>query len=244
MRVGVYIDGYNLYYGGRKQLGKVPGWRWLDLRSLAEALVAEQRTWADATVERIVYCTARVDQGLNPSGHLEQDAYLKALNAMGSVDHIEYGKYVKGVRSRPLAVKGPPPRRLPIVVGARWPVMVHSSLGSPVPDAVFMVSTLHQEEKGTDVNVASHVLMDVSESKVDAVVVVSNDSDLKLPIHIARLRVPVGHVNPRGDRFAGDLTGTPTEGAGRHWWRRLRGSDFCQHHLPDPAGRYTKPVGW
>ena len=36
MKVGVYVDGYNLYYGGRGICGRgVPGWRWLDLRSLA-----------------------------------------------------------------------------------------------------------------------------------------------------------------------------------------------------------------
>ncbi len=84
MRVGVYIDGYNLYYGGRKQLGKTPGRRWLDLRSLADALVSEQRAWSCAHVHRIAYCSARIDQGINPSGHIEQDVYLKALTATGS----------------------------------------------------------------------------------------------------------------------------------------------------------------
>lgn len=98
MRVGVYVDGYNLYYGGRKQLGKAPGWRWLDIRSLATALVRAQRRWPVATIERIVYCTARIDQGLNPAGHAEQDVYLKALHGSGSVDHIEFGKYIKGIR--------------------------------------------------------------------------------------------------------------------------------------------------
>jgi hypothetical protein len=33
MRVGVYIDGYNLYSGGRG----TGGWRWLDLRTPAAA---------------------------------------------------------------------------------------------------------------------------------------------------------------------------------------------------------------
>jgi len=244
MRVGGYIDGYNLYYGGRHQLGKSLGWRWLDIRALANSLVCEQRGWAGATVDRIVYCTARIDQGLNPVGFIEQDAYLKALVPTGSVDHIEYGKYVTGIRNRPLAIKGPPPRRTPTIVTAQWPVMVQSTLGTPVPDALFMVSTLHQEEKGTDVNVASHLLMDVFQDDVDAVVVVSNDSDLKLPVHIARSRVPVGHVNPRGGLFAGDLTGNPSDGAGRHWWRKLTPSDFHLHQLPDPAGRYTKPAAW
>lgn len=244
MRVGVYIDGYNLYYGGRKQLGKTPGWRWLDLRSLCTTLVAERRDWVGATVRRVVYCTARIDQGLNPSGHIEQDAYLSALVATASVDHIEYGKYIKGIRKRPLAVPGPPPRNAPVITRPDWPVMVHSPLGTPAAGATFMVSTLHQEEKGTDVNIATHLLTDVLRRDVDAVVVVSNDSDLKLPVHTARLEVPVGLVNPHGDRFAGDVTGTPGEGVGRHWWRHLRARDFRDHQLPDPAGRYTRPSGW
>lgn len=38
-----------------------PGWRWLDVRSLATALVAEQSAlWPDVRVERVVYCTARI----------------------------------------------------------------------------------------------------------------------------------------------------------------------------------------
>ena len=244
MRVGVYIDGYNLYYGGRKQLGKIPGWRWLDLRSLVTTLVAEQRSWPAATITRIVYCTARIDQGLNPAGYLEQGAYLNALLATHSVDHIEYGKYVKGIRHRPLAVRGPAPRGTPVVVTADWPVQVQSPLGSPVRNAVFMVSTLHQEEKGTDVNLASHILMDVLQSDVDAVVLVSNDSDLKLPVRTARAHVPVGHVNPFGRLFAGDLSGQASDGVGGHWWRGLYPPDFLRHQLPDPAVRFAKPVGW
>jgi hypothetical protein len=35
LRVGIYIDGYNLYYGGRGTCGRgAAGWRWLDLRQL------------------------------------------------------------------------------------------------------------------------------------------------------------------------------------------------------------------
>ena len=244
MRVGVYIDGFNLYYGGRHLLGRTPGWRWLDIRSLMTDLVQSQRGWSGVTLSKIVYCTARIDQGLNPQGHIEQDVYLKALEAVGSVDRIEYGKYIKGIRTRPLAVKGPSRKRDPMVVTAQWPVMVHSKLGTPVPDALFMVSTLHQEEKGTDVNVASNLLVDVLRGDVDAAVVVSNDSDLKLPVRIARDTVPVGLVNPRGGLFAGDLTGKPSDGVGGHWWRKLGGGDFQAHQLPDPAGSYTKPTGW
>jgi hypothetical protein len=37
------------------------------------------------------------------------------------------------------------------------------------------------EEKGSDVNVAGHLLLDLLESRIDVAIVLSNDSDLKLP---------------------------------------------------------------
>jgi len=236
MRVGVYVDAYNLYYGGRQVCGRSsPGWRWLDLRALATSLVDAQRGWAGATIDRIVYCTARIDAATNPSGNADQEVYLRALAATKSVDVIEYGNYVSRVKFAPLATRGS--NGVPIVTTPSWPVTIQSGRGRPDPDAIFMVSHLHQEEKGTDVNVASHLLMDILEQRVDAVVVISNDSDLRLPVHTARQRVPVGHVNPRSGLFAGDLAGSRTEGVGNHWWRKLVQADYRNHQLPNPAGR-------
>ncbi|WHP16075.1 NYN domain-containing protein [Cellulomonas sp. ES6] len=245
MRAGVYVDGYNLYYGGRHLAGSGPDrWKWLDVRGLVSDIVAAQRSWPAASIDRIVYCTARIDARANPEGHAEQDVYLKALLASGSVDHIEYGKYVTGVRQRPLAVKGATPGAAPTLVRSGWPVMVQSELGSPQRDALFMVSTLHQEEKGSDVNVASHLLVDALTEAVDAAVVVSNDSDLRFPVQLARSRVPVGLVNPRGGHVAGDLRGHPDDGVGRHWWRGLGAADFTDHQLPESAGGHTRPPSW
>ena len=86
MRIGVYIDGFNLYYGARGLCGRgTPGWRWLDLRALSADLVSRRTNWSGAQVERVVYCTARIDGVSNPSGQLDQDVYLKALVAAGSV---------------------------------------------------------------------------------------------------------------------------------------------------------------
>lgn len=51
MRVGVYIDGFNLYYGGRGICGRsIAGWRWLDLRKLAENLLRDQSGWVNAAI--------------------------------------------------------------------------------------------------------------------------------------------------------------------------------------------------
>jgi hypothetical protein len=189
-----------------------------------------------------VYCTARIDGASNPSGHADQDVYLKALVAAGSVDYIEYGTYVARVKTAPLAVKDPHGR--PKLVSPAWPVMVQDGRGGQVSGAVFMVSHASREEKGSDVNVAAHLLLDVLAGAVDGAVVMSNDSDLRFPVEQARQRVPVGIVNPSRNYLAGDLRGSAGAGAGRHWWARLSAADLTSHQLSDPVGRYRRPPGW
>lgn len=244
MRIGVYVDAYNLYYGGRHSCGRgTAGWRWLDVRGLVDGVIRTQGSWPGAQIERVVYCTARIDAKTNPSAQADQDVYLKALLAAKSVDHIEYGHYVARTKAALLAV-GDKRGQSPEIVKSNWPVMVRDSEGTPVPDASFMVSYLHMEEKGSDVNVAAHLLLDVLSGDVDAAVVVSNDSDLAFPIKAARKRVPIGLVNPRDAPTAGVLKGTKDDGVGNHWWWKLHGDAFRANQLPDPAGRYTKPIGW
>lgn len=244
MRVGVYIDAYNLYYGGRSSCGRsTAGWRWLDVRALVESTIRTQGAWSGAAIDRVVYCTARVDARTNPSAQADQDVYLKALAAHGSVDRIEYGNYVARTKTGLLATEDPTTHK-PVVVTSNWPIMVKDAHHKSVRDAQFMVSYLHFEEKGSDVNVASHLLIDVLSGRVDAAVVISNDSDLAFPLREARDRVPVGLVNPRQGPTAGDLMGRKTDGVGNHWWWKLTPGTYKANQLPNPAGTFTKPAGW
>jgi hypothetical protein len=97
VRVGVHIDGYNLYYGARGLCPRgTPGWRWLDLRALAESLI-NPTLRAAASIKRVVYCTAPIQGQANASGAQDQDVYLKALGATGCADRVELGKYAKGL---------------------------------------------------------------------------------------------------------------------------------------------------
>jgi len=239
MRVGVYIDGFNLYYGARGLCGQgKPGWRWIDLRGLANQLAA----WPGCTVTRIVYCTARISGADNPSGAADQDVYIKALLAAKAVDLIEYGSYVSRVKQAPLAT--PDRNGRPVLTRSAPPVLVKDASDRPVRDAIFMVSHARREEKGSDVNVAAHLLLDVLKKHIDAAIVISNDSDLRLPLVQARGRVPVGTVNPSSSFLAGDLRGKPDDGVGGHWWTKLRAADFRAHQLRNPVGAYAKPIGW
>jgi hypothetical protein len=150
MKVGVYVDGFNLYFGAREQCGAgTAGWRWLDVRSLvADALPSAWRE-DGAVIDRVVYCTARVSGIDDPSTPRDQNVYLRALRASGSVDHIEFGNFVRRVKSAPLATRTE--KGKPELVRSRWPVVVQDDAGGEVRDARFLVSVLNWEEKGSDV---------------------------------------------------------------------------------------------
>jgi hypothetical protein len=123
--------------------------------------------------------------------------------------------------------------------------MVKDATGADVSNAWFMASIARREEKGSDVNVAAHLLVDVLTQRIDAAVVISNDSDLRLPIEVARSRVPLGLVNPTKGYPAGALSGFPTAGPGGHWWSQLTAADFAASQLPNPVGlRIHRPAGW
>jgi hypothetical protein len=240
MEVRVYIDGFNLYFGGRRLSPFRTGWKWLDLRGLVTEIAV--REWPGCTVTKIVYCTARVDALTNPGGHRDQDVYLKALKKSGSVDWIEYGRFYSKAKCRPLATKGPKDR--PIVVNATEPVLVQSYSGVNVPSAHFMVTVADREEKGTDVNIASHLLIDTLAKAMGAAIVISNDSDLAYPVSEARKRLAVGLVNPRGTPTAGALLKLPSQAVAGQWSGRLSLTTLTEHQLPDPCAGYSKPAGW
>ena len=154
--VGAF-DRLNLYHGGRQLCGRGrPGWRWLDLRLLCERLLAERRDWGEQRplLHRVVYCTAFIDGQINEAGRRRQGAYVRALRAHGCFDHLEEGKFVARTRSGFLAVADR--RGRPVATRSGWPVQVRDRRGRPVRDAQFMVSYLSLQEKGSDVNVATH----------------------------------------------------------------------------------------
>jgi len=245
MKIGVYVDGYNVYYGAKSLCGgSTPGWRWLNIRELVRPYAG----WTNSTLEHIVYCTARVDASDSPSASVDQTIYLEALAASQSVDEIAEGRYVSWAKEAPLVNEqsGSYSPSLYAHSNESWDSQLplrratdHQSGGS-----IVLATIRKREEKGSDVNVASHLLFDVLTNRVDAAIVISNDSDLELPLRLARQKVPVGTINPSSNPTAGALKGTPTEGAGRHWWKRLDKADFLRSQLSDPVGKYRKPNGW
>lgn len=103
------------------------------------------------------------------------------------------------------------------------------------------------EEKGSDVNLATYLLIDAFQRDYEQALVISNDSDLALPIRMVReqFRLPVGVVNPNLDPTAlapKELSDAAT------FQRRLRGNTIKVSQFPasltDAQGTITKPIGW
>lgn len=120
-------------------------------------------------------------------------------------------------------------------------------LVAPIPGHPRFVEVWDTEEKGTDVNLASYLLMDGVDGDYEQAVVISNDADLALPIRMVRdkLGFPAGIVNPNLDPKAV----TPRELSNAATFvRRLRLNTLrnCQFppQLQDATGIITKPASW
>ena len=106
-----------------------------------------------------------------------------------------------------------------------------------------IVEILDTEEKGSDVNLASYLLLDGFEDDYELAVVISNDSDLMLPINMVkdRLGKQVGVFDP-SRRRSFELHGAAS------WYRPLRqgplGASQFPHTLTDAQGPVSKPSSW
>lgn len=118
------------------------------------------------------------------------------------------------------------------------PVRVVDRNGQKVDHGVFLVSYFHSEEKGSDVNLATHLLSDVLQGHVEAAIVVSNDTDLQLPIEQAGQHVPVAVVSPFSRNVAGGLRQAVSASQGG-WYYYLSQSIFLNSQMPH---RVTKSI--
>src|SRR5277367_62401 len=106
-------------------------------------------------------------------------------------------------------------------------------LPQPWPDVVKIVKV---EEKGSDVNLASHLLLDAFQGNFDIAAVLSNDSDLVEPIRIVTqvLGKPVGLLSPVPNP-------NPELSRASSFIRRLSLSDLATAQFPNPLPRAGQP---
>ncbi|MCY3921105.1 MAG: NYN domain-containing protein, partial [Chloroflexi bacterium] len=168
-------------------------------------------------VNRIRYFTARVtSRADDPTQAQRQQVYLRALSTVPDLS-IHYGHLLPKRKRRPLA-------------------------DSP-PSGPRTVEVLDTEEKGSDVNLASFLLLDGFENDYELAVVLSNDSDLELPISMVRERLGkmIGVFDP-SRRRSFQLSQAAS------WYRPLRRGPLSAGQFPavlsDSQGMIAKPPGW
>ena len=120
---------------------------------------------------------------------------------------------------------------------------VRLPLASPPANGPRTVEVTKREEKGSDVNLATALLVDAFDGDFELAVVVSNDSDLVEPINVVRTRLglPVGVLNPH-QRQSRELEKVAT--FCRHIRTRLLSSCQFPDTLEDEHGVIRKPATW
>lgn len=123
-------------------------------------------------IERIKYFTAHVQaRPDDPDQSTRQQTYLRALRTLPNLD---------------------------IILGHFLTNEVAMRLVQPPAVGSAFVRVIKTEEKGSDVNLAAHLLHDGHLGRYEAAVLLTNDADLLEPVRMVRhdLGLPVGIINP------------------------------------------------
>jgi hypothetical protein len=168
-------------------------------------------------INQIKYFTARVQgRPSDPDQPVRQEIYLRALRTLPNLSII-FGHFLTNEVS--MMVAGQNPR---------------------TPTYVRVVKT---EEKGSDVNLATHLVSDGYKGDYEVATVISNDSDLVEPVRIVtqELGLHVGILNPHVRRSR-ELSQYAS------FYKKIRPGVLAASQFPavmaDLTGNFHKPLVW
>ena len=143
---------------------------------------------------------------------------MRALATLSSLN-IYFGTFRTGVKRRPLA--------------------------EPLPGLPTHVLVRDSEEKGSDVNLATRLLVDGFKGEYEQAVVVSNDADFASAMRYVRddLGLRVTLVNPDARNASPRELAEAATYVKRLWKSHLRRSQLPET-VTDEVGDITKPTGW
>jgi len=169
------------------------------------------------TIIFLKYFTARISvRPDDPNKQTRQETYLRALRTVPNLS-IYYGHYLSH---------------------AVWMPLAH-----PQPGMKPFVEVIKTEEKGSDVNLATQLLVDACSNAFECAVIISGDSDLKAPVQmvIDRYHKTVGVLNPQKNPCKA------LQGVAR-FYKHIRPAALQNSQFPlvltDGIGSFHKPASW
>lgn len=192
--------------------------KWLDIEALADRMLPEY------AVSQVSYFTAIIKTlpGSDAASPQRQQAYLQALGN-GARTTIYLGKFRIDKRVMPL----------------------HPTVWEP-DGSPRLVKVKKTEEKGSDVALASRLLVDAANRTSDLYVVCTNDSDLVMPMSLvsSEFSGQVGLLSPlEAKRSSNELKQTNPV-----LHRAITGADLAACQLPDEVddkyGTVRRPAKW
>lgn len=198
----------------RRIVDKTP-YKWLDLELMCSQLLKGYE------ISKIKYFTARV----HPTPHnrqqdIRQNTYFRALGTNPKIE-IYLGQFVSSER--------------------RFPVhpWAYDKDGRPE-----MTKVKYSQEKGSDVNLASHLVFDVLNQRADAYVVVSNDSDQVGPLKLLKTETnaKLGLILP-SHNTAQKLLDLKLPII-RKIRKGVLASSLYPDFMTDVNGKFSKPLSW
>ncbi len=223
LRTGIYIDGYNLYYGA---LRDTP-FKWLDVVELFRRITRTVEPSSEVMTVR--YFTAPALTRF--SGHGE--ASMKAQNDYHRALEAKYTNLFVNVLGSHVFEKS----------GTSLPVYVP---GQPF-DRSNTVKVWRLVEKKTDVNLAMAMYRDVCKQVVDHVVLISNDTDAEPVLAAIREDFPsvrIGVIMPIREGPAGKKRPASTTLSSLADWTRhyIRKDELAAAQLPPMVPTRKKPA--
>jgi hypothetical protein len=134
MKTNIYVDGFNLYF---RLLKANPSLKWLNPKLLAEQVLQPRNV-----IQTVRYYTARVSGRLDARAPARQQVYLDALATVPEIT-VHMGNFLTAPKWA--GIVHPPQTLPPVLIPPPWPDVIR----------VWKV-----EEKGSDVNLASHLIRD------------------------------------------------------------------------------------
>ena len=230
-----YVDGFNLYKG---VLERNPQYKWLDLVSFCASVRPEM------CLSNVFYFTANVKARFPGDKAPErQHAYLRVLANQGiKVVRGKFRSDAKWLRVTSILRTAVIEPNLPA-----WFGIVQNALTTSerlaLPDLP-KASVWDSKEKGSDVNLASQLLLDVLKLRLRAALVITGDSDLITPIRFCVDEEADIHVLvPNKRQPSAALRNVATS------LSELHPSKLAEHQLPrsfrtKTGGNIVRPETW